>query len=226
MKKFNFLVCILALVMVFGNISGADSSEIFVDACENSLTGGTPLDTGIIVKYGSFLDIETGFWYWWRLGGLGDQQCNAGGLHNPFGGNYGEYKDKNSGSSFLYGSLVGRIGSGDYFYIGYSYHGMAQAEGNLQLICWDCDAYNNSGKIGLTVTNYSVSPSHDPFPLLPIYKPITSLTNDSSPMMLSSSSVPLPSTVLLFGSGLTGLIVLRKFRGGLTFISKKIYKEI
>lgn len=58
----------------------------------------------------------------------------------------------NSGFSFAFGTLVGRVGSGDFFKIGTAgFSGAANAAGELKLFHWDHNT-NNSGSIAATVS--------------------------------------------------------------------------
>jgi PEP-CTERM motif-containing protein len=55
------------------------------------------------------------------------------------------------GLSTAYGTLVGKIGAGDFFKIGTSFLGAADANGELKLYYWDSDNFNNTGSVNATV---------------------------------------------------------------------------
>ena len=66
-----------------------------------------------------------------------------------------------TGFAFAYGTLVGRIGLGDFFAVGTTgFSGAANASGRLSLFHWDHNT-NNGGSIAATV---SYSPSPVPLP--------------------------------------------------------------
>lgn len=74
---------------------------------------------------------------------------NADGVRPAYNNIYGQYV--NSGASFAYGTLVGRVGSGDFFQVGTAgFDGTADATGELVLFHWDHNT-NNSGSIAVTV---------------------------------------------------------------------------
>ena len=54
--------------------------------------------------------------------------------------------------SALFGTLVGRIGDGNFFSIGTSFDGTAANAGVLSLFAWDSNSEDNSGDIRVTVT--------------------------------------------------------------------------
>ncbi|MEJ2001916.1 MAG: VPLPA-CTERM sorting domain-containing protein, partial [Maritimibacter sp.] len=63
--------------------------------------------------------------------------------------------------NFAFGTLVGRIGSGNFFRIGSSFDGVANASGTLSLFNWDSNTWDNSGDI---VAHVSVPTSPVPLP--------------------------------------------------------------
>ena len=66
------------------------------------------------------------------------------------GSNFGLYTRGNLSAAF--GTLVGRIDSGDYFVIGTSFSGVATASGTLNLFYWDSNNFDNTGSIDVAVT--------------------------------------------------------------------------
>ena len=132
----------LGILSVFIVIS-VSRATTFVDifAYENSLKKN-PLNTGIHLNVGDCLSIITvDPLDMWRAGG-GDRESDADGLGNPYGGKYGYYTY--AGYSFLYGSLIGKIGSGSYFFVGTSFHNYISNSGNLMLLYWDSNYSDNS----------------------------------------------------------------------------------
>ena len=142
MKKISVYVLFIVLAFVFSSIASATPTvEIF--AWENSLMKN-PLNTGIHLNAGDFLSVTVDPSDMWSAGS-GPRVSNADGLGNPYGGNYGYYS--NGSSSFLYGSLIGKIGSGGYFFVGTSFHNYVPNSGDLILLYWDSNYYDNFGYV-------------------------------------------------------------------------------
>ena len=62
------------------------------------------------------------------------------------------------GFSFRYGSLIGQIGSGDYFFIGTSFQQAVADTGELKLMYWDSNYIDNFDSISALTANISVNP--------------------------------------------------------------------
>src|SRR5687768_2902483 len=77
------------------------ANQFDVKAKDNSVSGGTPLVTGITVTKGELLTISVSPDDKWSAG-VADRESNANGLSNPFGGSYGLFT--HNGFSFFYGS--------------------------------------------------------------------------------------------------------------------------
>lgn len=111
---------------------------------------GAGLDTGIDVAAGDLLAITANPNDDWWAGSACRQSGPSGlGAGNPYGCAYPCYA--NSGTSFFYGSLVGRIGSGPYFYISSGYENIVASSGRLKLFYWDSNHDGNSGFVTATV---------------------------------------------------------------------------
>jgi hypothetical protein len=148
------------LLFVFVNVNSANAIPIDVYAYENSLKN-VALDTGINLNVGDLLDISVATDDMWRAG-VADRESNADGLGNPYGGDFGNYSS--NGASFLYGSLVGQIGTGDYFLIGTSFSQTVSDAGVLKLLYWDSNYADNSGFITADVT--ATNPIPEPATLM------------------------------------------------------------
>jgi hypothetical protein len=124
-----------------------------VKAKENSVSGGTPLVTGITVSKGELLTISVSPDDKWSAGAA-DRESNANGLSNPFGGNYGVFTHK--GFSFFYGSLVGSLDGGKTFFAVGTRMEMSILipSGRLTLYYWDVNKDDNSGSVTATVAVY------------------------------------------------------------------------
>jgi hypothetical protein len=129
------------------------ASVFTVKAMENSVSGGTGLNTGIQVQPGQLIVISVDPRDTWSAGAA-DRTSNANGLGNPFGGNYGLYT--RGSQSFLYGALVGSIDNGStYFGIGTHLSMTALTNGTLKLYYWDSNNNDNAGSIRVVVATYT-----------------------------------------------------------------------
>ena len=68
-----------------------------------------------------------------------------------------------NGLSAPYGSLVGQIGNGSFFFIGTNYNGVAAASGTLSLYYFDSNYEDNTGSI---VANVSAVPEPSTWAML------------------------------------------------------------
>jgi hypothetical protein len=134
---------LFCLAMVGSASAAAPATASFdVFAKQNSLAtssnDASPLDTGIAFAIGDLVEISASGS--WNGGGCGDLGPNGG---NCFG---------NGLPGINYYSLIGRIGSGDFFKVGELYSGTAATAGNLFLAYLDTDSFNNSGFVTAVVT--------------------------------------------------------------------------
>jgi len=122
--------------------------EIFASA--NSSSGGIALDSGIDLTSGDRLMSSVDDQDCWSAGS-GDRVSNANGLDGlspapcqPTG-NFGLHSQ--DGESFAFGALVGRIGTGDWFFLGTSFDEVVGESGRLFLAYWDSNAGDNTGSV-------------------------------------------------------------------------------
>jgi len=128
------------------------TAQFVIKAKENSVVGGTPLDTGIDVKPGKFLTISVPPDETWSAG-AGQRTSNANGLSNPLGANFGTFS--HNGFSYLFGSLVGTIDGGKTFFpVGTQLEMTVLGPGRLSLAYWDSINGDNSGSVTATVALY------------------------------------------------------------------------
>ncbi len=154
------IAALIAMLLVGGYTTDCSAIDINVYAYENSLMNN-PLDTGINLDTGDLLSVRVDFNQIWSAGDNNpmSRESNANGLGNPFGGDYGKFFY--GGDSFLFGSLVGRIGSGDYFFIGTDFSQIVTNSGNLTLMYWDCNYETNYGYVtaDINVSNGTPEPA-------------------------------------------------------------------
>lgn len=156
---------VLAVAMIVAAISEVGASPLSVDvfAKENSLTGGTPLDTGFDLVSGDRLVVDVDFDDLWSAG-TGARISNADGLGNPFGDDFGTFTS--GGFTFLFGALIGQIGpSGDFFLVGTSFDGIVSTSGSLRLLYWDINKNDNFGFVTASIAkgvDIDIKPGSDP----------------------------------------------------------------
>lgn len=132
----------------------AHAGVFTVDSNANSIFGGSALNTGIAVQAGQQLSISVDPSQTWNFsGGASGYTTNADGMpgwgmgvQNPDGSNF----------TAMIGELVGQIGTGtanagNFFLVGTSFNGVANASGKLNLFFWDSDAWNNVGAVAADV---------------------------------------------------------------------------
>lgn len=154
-KCLRFLASLL-LVFAFAVFSMPQSTlaaaSYEVKALDNSLSGGTPLNTGIAVSPGQLLTISVSPEDTWKAGEVG-RTSNANGLGNPLGDDFGVFEDGDFG--FLYGSLIGTLDGGKtYFPVGTKLDMTVLNSGELSLLYWDSNTEGNSDSVTAVVQVY------------------------------------------------------------------------
>lgn len=138
------------------------NSVFQVHAKENSVSGGTGVNTGISLRPGQLLQISADPNDTWSAG-VHDRVSNANGLSNPLGGNYGLHT--RGAQSFLFGSLVGSLDGGRTFFgVGTTLTMTILTAGTLTLHYWDSNHSDNSGSIEVLVNVYSGPTNVRPLP--------------------------------------------------------------
>jgi hypothetical protein len=156
MIKFSRAALGAALLVVTGLAAANTTTTVDVDALTNSIEvgyGGTTVAptgaaTGVFLQAGQTFTavVESG-------PGSNTQWQNDPDsfyLTTADGGSFGDWSE--GAATFAIGSLVGRIGTGDFFKVGSDFWGHANASGTLELFYWDSDAWNNSGTLKVDVT--------------------------------------------------------------------------
>jgi hypothetical protein len=128
--------------------------QFVVNAKENSVSGGVPLQTGINLSAGNVLSINVSPDDLWSSRPDGSRgTSNANGLGNPFGDNIGTFTK--SGYTFLFGSLIGSLDGGQTFFpVGTKLEMTMLGPGRLSLFYWDSDNQNNGDAVTATIAVY------------------------------------------------------------------------
>lgn len=169
-RMFRAAVAALALTA-----AGAGNATPFtVNAFANSSSGGSGVNTGLVLGAGQSFAVSVATNDLWSAGAL-PRWSNADGLitnlfatgsdesGQPVGTQIGAVFPLWTQNSLTapYGSLVGEL-SGTYFLLGTSFSGPAPVAGTLRLHYWDSNFGDNSGSIVADVRVQSVP---EPFAL-------------------------------------------------------------
>lgn len=166
-NRIRLFIMGVALTM-FAASAHATPYDVFAlgDSYDNGLGGGI---STIILNAGQGFTVTVDPNDLWNAGEL-PRWSNADGLaHDIFAtgtdessepsgtliGTFYPFLTHNS-FSFAYGSLIGRIGSGDFFFIGTSYSGTAPISGTLNLYYWDDYTPDNTEHITANITTNPV----------------------------------------------------------------------
>lgn len=148
MLKTAPLAAALALSLAAPALAATVTLE--VKAKEHSSTPGNGLATGITVNPGTTLSIyaepreDT-----WSLGS-NDPGCTRESTADGLTACFAPYTQ--DGLTALYGSLVGRIGTGAFFLVGTMFEETVTETGELFLYAWDSNDFDNSGSIEVTIS--------------------------------------------------------------------------
>jgi hypothetical protein len=150
MIKFSRAALGAALLAISGLATAAanPTTTVSVDAMLNSIEGGSAEVTGVFLEAGQTFTavVESGV----GSNTLWNNDPAPSYTTTADGGTFGSWTEGTA--TFAIGSLVGKIGSGDYFMVGSDFSGHANATGILELSYWDSDAWNNSGTLKVDVT--------------------------------------------------------------------------
>jgi hypothetical protein len=149
--------------------SSARAVTVDVFAQANSSTGGAGALTGVFLTLGQAFTVSAGLDDLWSAGDL-PRWSNADGLtgdrfatgtdesgeaaNTKIGQNFGTWEQFSF--SAPYGSLVGRIGSGDFFLVGTNFSDTANASGPLAPYYWDSNNGDNTGSIAANISASAV----------------------------------------------------------------------
>lgn len=146
------LAAALALPLAAPALAATVTLDVY--AKEHSSTPGLGLATGIQVTAGTTLSISADPRDTWSLGSESPftRTFTADGVSAvaPFTNAYGSYTQGNL--TARYGTLVGRIGSGDFFVVGSFFKETVTETGELFLYAWDNNDFDNTGLIQATIS--------------------------------------------------------------------------
>ncbi len=165
-SSFSFKAWAFGFALLTGLPVAASASTV-IDAFVNSSSGGTGVDTGLSLTAGQLFTVDVSPTDLWSAGPL-PRWSNADGLQGNLyatlndgsgesvgtliGQDFGLYQQPGSSLSTYYGTLVGRIGSSDFFKIGTHFSGPAIASGELTLYYWDSNNYDNTQYVTATIS--------------------------------------------------------------------------
>ena len=157
MKKYLFAL-LFGSVVIASSAAHAVTQTFDVHANNHVWNNGNGFNGNLGLATGFFFDIGDEFSVkvddpkdtWNFCSPSASCTINADGVRPASNTILGIYS--NSGFSFAFGTLVGRVGSGDFFKIGTAgFFGNANATGELKLFHWDHNT-NNSGSLRATVS--------------------------------------------------------------------------
>jgi hypothetical protein len=152
---FKFLrSAVLATGILALGAGGANAVSFTVDSLLNSSNTGNGYATGLNFTAGQGFTVTADPLDTWSLGSEdpSTRTSNANGITSYYG-NYGQ-----GNLSTLFGTLVGRIGNGDFFIIGTNFVGTALNSGQLFLFNWDSYEGDNTGSITANVSAVPLPP--------------------------------------------------------------------
>ena len=157
---------VLLIVYSFCFCGNVFASEVIIDADLNSVSAiyfqnitpsfsSSPVDTGLFLAEGDFFEVSAqGIW------------SNAPVSYNLIFGPGGNPNENITvgypGAGYPVASLLGKIGEGEYFFIGSEFSGYAGGNGNLILGFNDTDYGNNWGTV---LANINIQTAVVPEPL-------------------------------------------------------------
>lgn len=142
----------VAVTMSLTAVSAQATTVDFDVLSREHIVSAGGLATGITLGAGEAFSVTAGLRDYWSLGANSTRTINADGDSLATGAPvFGTYTTQ--GQSFVFGQLIGRIGSGDFFLLGTNFAGTAANAGELFLINWDSgNGSDNSGSITASVT--------------------------------------------------------------------------
>jgi hypothetical protein len=169
MLKRAFYICALIAGLAGLDTHSARAVTVDVFAQANSSSGGTGALTGVFLTLGQAFTVSAALDDLWSAGDLprwSDADGLTGDRFATGADESGEAANIKIGKSFgtwsqatltaPFGSLVGRIGLGDFFLVGTNFSNTANATGLLSLYYWDSNNGDNTGSIAATISASAV----------------------------------------------------------------------
>ena len=181
MKLSKCLAALAIIVAPLGVQAATKVDDFDVNAFDHSTTDGTGLGTGITLTTGQSFSVDAAEDDFWALCPFSACLLNADGEDQFGNAPFGTHTQ--NGLTLNFGTLVGQIGTGDFFELGTDFDGTAANDGELFLYAFDSNNFDNSASIGVRVTAEMVM-----------------------------EVVPLPATGLLLLGALAGAAGLRRKR--------------
>lgn len=149
----------------------ADRFQIDVHADSNSIVA-EPLKTNMFLSEGDRLSITVAADDTWSAGDE-SRISNADGLSpdNEHGDSFEKYSS--DGRAYYYGSLVGKIGNSEYFFIGTNFSQTIEEGGQLYLAFWDKNSDDNVGSITADILHYRTQSKGIPTENIAMFSTVT-----------------------------------------------------
>nr|WP_312014515.1 PEPxxWA-CTERM sorting domain-containing protein [Bradyrhizobium sp. AUGA SZCCT0283] len=151
--------------MGLAGVSATSAQAVVVNAFTNSSSGGAGVSTGVLLTVGQIFTVDVNPNDLWNAGAL-PRWSNADGLKvklfatgadeslQPLGTLIGDIFPlwTQDGLTTAYGTLVGKIGAGNFFAIGTHFSGPANATGELKFYYWDSNNWDNTQFVTATIS--------------------------------------------------------------------------
>ena len=164
-QKFKQALFACAMAAGIAGISATSAQAVVVQAFTNSRSGGSGVSTGVLLTAGPDFTVDVDPHALWNAGAL-PRWSNADGLITKL---YATGTDDSGqvagtligdvfplwsqgGLTTAFGTLVGRIGSGDFFAIGTHFSGPANATGELTFFYWDSNNGDNTQFVNANIS--------------------------------------------------------------------------
>ena len=164
-QKFKQALFACAMAAGIAGISATSAQAVVVQAFTNSSSGGSGVSTGVFLTAGQDFTVDVDPNDLWNAGAL-PRWSNADGLITKL---YATGTDDSGqvagtligdvfplwsqgGLTTAFGTLVGRIGSGDFFAIGTHFSGPANATGELTFYYWDSNNGDNTQFVNANIS--------------------------------------------------------------------------
>ncbi len=164
-RKLKQALFAFAMAAGIAGISATAAQAVVVQAFTNSSSGGAGVSTGVLLTAGQTFTVDVDPNDLWNAGAL-PRWSNADGLIVKLLATGTDESGQLAGTvigdvfplwtqgtlTAAYGTLVGKIGSGDFFAVGTHFSGPANATGELQFYYWDSNFEDNTQFVTATIS--------------------------------------------------------------------------